>query len=158
MIYLYKNSEHILKMTKTCLKTSKSFEQGVDLKKGLLPVQNLECFSGILMNLELVLEHVLKSSKVPARQRSILRRNCNMSMALCAACSILGVDERSEQQWNGLPGVFRSGEFFPHCDTWAMSSRPCRRLLCCSYANTLANTFPQIGFLHWYPIMHRYAW
>jgi hypothetical protein len=39
----------------------------------------------------------------------------------------MDVDKRSEQQWNGLPGVFRgSGEFFPHCDTRAMSSRPCR--------------------------------
>ena len=58
------------------------FEQGRDLKKGLSPVKKLECFNSILLNLELVLEHVLKSSKVPALQRSISRRDSNMLMAL----------------------------------------------------------------------------
>ena len=30
-------------------------------------------------------------------------------------------------------------------------------LRCCSYAKTFVNTFPQCGFLHWYPIMRREA-
>ncbi len=83
--------------------------------------QKSEIFNGILINLD----HVLNSSKFPARERSISCRYSNMLVALCAARSIETWVLTSIQNSSGTVRPAYSAKFFAHHDTRAKSSRPC---------------------------------
>ncbi len=76
-----KHSEHTFKNPKNCLNTAKSFEHPLGVKCGPAVFKKLETFSAIL-------EHVLDSSKFPARERGISCRYINMLMPLCAGRSM----------------------------------------------------------------------
>ncbi len=94
-------------------------------------------------------------------ERGISCRHSNVLMPLCAGRSI----ESYSKPWCSRAirtAVERSARRTPVSSLHIMMLAQrvpalVAWLRCCSYANTSAKTFPQCGFLHWYPIMRREA-